>query len=52
MPNIECDCTECKWNERWHCIRTSVKVSNNDMTAAGFVPLCKDYEEEDDEGHN
>lgn len=47
MPTVICNCEECKHNEDGYCGENTILISNNDLTAAGFVPLCKDYEEEE-----
>ncbi len=43
---VICHCEECKNNKDGRCELDEVCISNNELTAAGFVPLCTDYEEE------
>ena len=43
---VICHCEECKNNKDGYCELDEVCISNNELTAAGFVPLCTDYEEE------
>lgn len=47
---IWCYCEECKNHdgEDDSCKLNSITVSNREMTAAGFLPLCQEYEERDD----
>lgn len=42
---VICHCEECKNNKDGYCELDEVCISNNELTAAGFVPLCTDYEE-------
>ena len=43
---VRCECEECKHNEEGYCDQEVIIVSNSELTAAGFIPLCKDYEED------
>lgn len=45
---VRCYCEECKHNEDGYCGETMIYISNNELTAAGFLPQCTDYEEEGD----
>lgn len=43
---VICHCEECKNNKDGYCELDEVVISNNELTAAGFLPMCEDYEEE------
>ena len=44
---IYCYCEECKNHDVDDtCKLRSITISNREMTAAGFLPLCEEYEEE------
>lgn len=51
MSNIyrqrfNCECTDCKYNDGdGDCTSEWVTISNDTMTAAGFYPICQEYEE-------
>lgn len=45
---VRCHCTECKYNDGDYCDLNYVTISNEQMTAAGMLPICMDYEEDDD----
>ena len=49
---VRCYCEECKHNEDGYCNKDMIYIDNTQMTAAGMLPLCTDYEERDadDEG--
>ena len=44
---VWCECEECYYNVDGECDKDYITVSNQDCTAAGFLPLCKDYNEVD-----
>lgn len=45
-PRVSCYCEECKYrDEDGDCSKDWITISDEDMTAAGFLPICKDYEE-------
>lgn len=44
---VLCECEECYYNVLGQCDLDVITVSNQDCTAAGFLPLCKDYREAD-----
>lgn len=46
---IWCYCESCKNHddEDDTCKLDSITVSDRDLTAAGFLPLCQEYEEEE-----
>ena len=44
---VNCECTECVHNEDGECNYYGVTISNNNLTAAGFIPVCQDYEEKE-----
>ena len=47
---IYCYCEDCKnHDDDDTCKLDTVTVSDRDMTAAGFLPICENYEEENDE---
>lgn len=47
MTIIRCECTSCEYNDNdGGCSKEYITISDEDMTAAGFLPLCKDYKEE------
>ena len=44
---IWCYCEECKNHDVDDtCKLHSITISNREMTAAGLLPLCEEYEEE------
>lgn len=45
---IYCYCEGCKNHDDDTCKLNSVTVSDRDLTAAGFLPICQDYEEDDE----
>ena len=45
---VRCYCTECKHNDGDYCDLNYVTISNEQMTAAGMLPVCTDYEEDTD----
>ena len=45
---VSCDCEDCKNYDDGYCGLNTVYISNAEMTAAGFLPLCTDYEEDPD----
>lgn len=45
---IWCYCESCKnHDDDDTCKLDSITVSDRDITAAGFLPLCQEYEEEE-----
>ena len=42
---VRCNCEECKHNEDGYCGLNMVYISNSEMTAAGFLAQCTDYDE-------
>lgn len=44
---INCDCY-CKHNKDGQCDKDYITISDDEMTAAGFYPICQDYEERED----
>lgn len=46
---VECFCTDCKHYSEGYCDEEVVTITNKEMTAAGFLPLCVDYEESEDD---
>lgn len=50
---VRCDCDSCiNWKEdagdyigEGGCILDEIKIDTNVMTAAGFLPLCRDYKD-------
>ena len=43
---VRCYCEDCVHNdEDGYCDRSSIYISNEEMTAAGMIPQCTDYEE-------
>ena len=49
---VRCYCEECENNKDGYCDKDTIYIDNTQMTAAGMLPLCTDYEERDadDEG--
>lgn len=41
---ISCDCG-CKHNKDGWCDKDWITISDEEMTSAGFYPICQDYEE-------
>ena len=48
MATIRCYCTECRHNEDGECSLDTIYI-DEPMTAAGMIPVCMEYEEEDDD---
>ena len=44
---VICTCTGCKHNEDGGCELEAISISDRELTAAGFLPQCEDYEEEE-----
>lgn len=45
---IYCYCEGCKHHDEDDtCKLDTITVSDREMTAAGFMPLCQEYEEEE-----
>lgn len=44
---VSCDCS-CKYNKDGWCDKDYITISDAEMTAAGFYPICQDYEERED----
>ena len=48
---IWCYCESCKnHDDDDTCKLNSITVSDREMTAAGFLPQCEEYEEDDEYG--
>jgi hypothetical protein len=45
---VRCYCEECVHNDDGYCGEAIIYISNEEMTAAGFIPQCTDYEERQD----
>lgn len=45
---VRCYCEECVNNEDGYCDEAIIYISNEEMTAAGLIPQCTDYEERRD----
>lgn len=43
---VKCDCKDCKHNIDGWCEEELITITDEEMTAAGFLPLCTDYEEQ------
>ena len=43
---VICHCEECNYNHDGHCKQDAIVISESVLTAAGFLPMCEDYEEE------
>lgn len=41
---VSCDCG-CKHNKDGWCDKDWITISDEEMTSAGFYPICQDYEE-------
>lgn len=49
---VSCECVGCKYrDEDGDCTKDWITISDEDMTAAGFYPICQDYEERSSECH-
>lgn len=47
---IWCYCESCKYHDVDDtCELSSITISDREMTVAGFLPQCQDYEEWEDE---
>ena len=47
---IYCYCEGCKnHDDDDTCKLSTITISDRDMTAAGFLPLCQEYEEQEGE---
>ena len=46
---VRCYCEECKHNADGYCNEVMIYISNHEMTAAGFLPICTDYTEKEGE---
>ena len=45
---VWCYCESCKYHDDDDtCKKDAVVISDRDLTAAGFLPLCQEYEEEE-----
>lgn len=42
---IFCECTSCEYYDDGTCAADEITISDNDMTAAGFLPVCQNYVE-------
>lgn len=42
---IFCECTSCEYYDDGTCAADDITISDNDMTAAGFLPICQNYDE-------
>jgi len=47
MTRITCFCTDCEYcDPEYHCCeKDDITISDENMTSAGFMPLCLDYVE-------
>lgn len=47
---IYCYCEGCKYHddEDYTCKLSTITISDMDMKAAGFLPMCQEYEESED----
>ena len=45
MQQISCECEDCIYNDHGDCAQDYVIISNNVLTAGGFLPICTDYRE-------
>lgn len=45
---VRCLCEECIHNVEGYCDEVIVYISNKEMTSAGFIPQCTDYEEREE----
>lgn len=44
---VVCSCEGCKHYEDEGCELETIYISDSELTAAGFLPQCEDYEEEE-----
>lgn len=42
---LNCMVTGCKYHDGYECTAYEVVISDNELTAAGFIPQCTNYEE-------
>lgn len=52
MPYVlRCRVEDCKHHSRTgnHCTLDYITIDNDIMTSAGFLPVCEDYDEREDE---
>ncbi len=42
---IYCNCDSCEHYDDGACTKDDITISDDQMTGAGFVPLCTDYVE-------
>lgn len=46
MMYVSCYCTDCIHNDGdGGCNEDYITINNDTMTAAGFYPMCEDYQE-------
>ena len=45
---VRCYCEECVHNDDGYCGEVIIYISSEEMTAAGMIPQCTDYEERRD----
>lgn len=48
MPYVSCAVEHCKYNKDGECDSNYILISDKNMTSAGFIPMCEDYEEKED----
>lgn len=49
---LKCYCLDCRHNDNGECDSERVTISNDEMTPAGFYPICQEYEERRQEQNN
>ena len=49
MIRVWCECDGCVHWDDGECSYDGVTISDRNITAAGFLPVCQDYEERDEE---
>lgn len=53
MMYVNCYCTDCIHNDGdGDCDQDYITINNDTMTAAGFYPMCEDYEEKKEASTN
>ena len=48
MIDLRCYVDGCRFNKDNKCDRAYVDISDHEMTASGFYPICQSYEESDE----
>lgn len=47
MITVNCTADSCEYNDDGECAKLNITISDEEMTAAGFIPTCQEYREEE-----